>query len=285
MANLKVFYSPNQTVRDNNSFSPSAGKPEHVVNQYQKTRRVDVISSWSPLTQQDISVAHDDKFVADILNLRRKNGFGNMLPSVAASLPYTVGSFYRAAEYALENNTVAMSPTSGFHHSGYESCHGFCTFNGLMIAALLLWKDYNVEKIGIIDFDAHYGDGTDNIISTIEGATDIMEHLTFGLFAETNMNFDIWLDRLEADLIHKFNACDILFYQAGADPHIDDPFGGYLTTKQMKLRDDIVFKVAKKLNKPIVWNLAGGYQSPLQKVLDIHNNTLQACLEHYVDAT
>jgi acetoin utilization deacetylase AcuC-like enzyme len=285
MTNLKIFYSPKQTVRDNTSFSPSAGKPEHVVNQFQKTGRVDVRSGWMPLTQDDISIAHDAKFVDDILKLRRSNGFNNKLPSVAASLPYTAGSFFRAAEYALENKTVAMSPTSGFHHSGYDSCHGFCTFNGLMIAAFLLWRDYAVSKIGIIDFDAHYGDGTADIISSVEGASDVIEHLTFGAFAKNGMNFNLWLDRLEADLIERFNECDILFYQAGADPHINDPLGGFLTTEQMKRRDEIVFKVAKKLNKPIVWNLAGGYQNPLQKVLDIHNNTLQACLEHYVDAT
>lgn len=285
MANLKVFYSPNQTVRDNNSYSPSAGKPEHVVNQFLKTGRIDLRSGWLPLSQDDISIAHDAKFVDDILKLRKVNGFNNKLASVAASLPYTAGSFFHAAKYALENNTAAMSPTSGFHHSGYDSCHGFCTFNGLMIAAFLLWRDYAISKIGIIDFDAHYGDGTADIISSVKGASDVIEHLTFGAFAENGMNFNLWLDRLEADLIERFNDCNILFYQAGADPHIEDPLGGFLTTSQMKRRDEIVFKVAKKLNKPIVWNLAGGYQNPLQKVLDIHNNTLQACLEHYVDAT
>lgn len=284
MANLKVFYCPNQTVRDNSSYSPSAGKPEHVVNQFLKTGRVDVRSGWLPLTPEDICIAHETSFVDDILKLRTPNGFGNKLASVAASLPYTTGSFFRAAEYALLNKTAAMSPTSGFHHSGYDSCHGFCTFNGLMIAAMLLWQNHGVNKIGIIDFDAHYGDGTQNIIDSIEGTKDVIEHLTFGEFARIGMNFDRWLDRLEADLIEKFHGCDIWFYQAGADPHIEDPLGGYLTTEQMKRRDDIVFKVARKLNKPIVWNLAGGYQHPLQSVLDIHNNTLQACLEHYVDA-
>lgn len=284
MANLKVFYSPNQTVHDNNSFSPSAGKPEHVVKQFQRTGRVDVRSDWLPLTQEEISIAHDTEFVDDILKLRRSNGFGNKLPTVAASLPYTAGSFLRAAEYALDHNTAVMSPTSGFHHSGYDSCHGFCTFNGLMIAAFSMWKNYNIGRVGIIDFDAHYGDGTQDIIDTIEGAKKVIEHLTFGRFARHGMNFDTWLDRLETELIEQFNDCDILFYQAGADPHIDDPLGGYLTTAQMKRRDEIVFKVAKKLDKPIVWNLAGGYQDPLQKVLGIHNNTLTACLEYYIDA-
>lgn len=285
MQKLNVFYSPNQSVNNNNSFSPSAGKPEHVVNQFLKSGRVNISADWKPLSQSDISIAHNPQFVDDILNLRSHNGFYNNSASVAASLPYTTGSFFHAAKYALENKTVAMSPTSGFHHSCYNTCGGFCTFNGLMIAALLLCRDHGVKKVGIIDFDAHYGNGTVNIINQVEGAVDLVEHLTFGGFAVYGMDFDVWLNRLETELIQQFNECNILFYQAGADPHVEDPLGGYLTTKQMKRRDDIVFKVAKKLNKPIVWNLAGGYQDPLQKVLDIHNNTLQSCLEHYVDAT
>lgn len=286
MTTLKVFYSPNQTVRDNNSFSPSAGKPEQVVNQFQRTGRIDIRSGWLPLTRKEIYIAHNPKFVDDVLDLKRANGFANKLASVAASLPYTNGSFYHAAEYAYKNNTVAMSPTSGFHHSGYNDCHGYCTFNGLMITTFLLYSRYDsLKKIGIIDFDAHYGDGTVNILSKFPNASKFVEHLSFGEIARSEYEFDKWLDRLDSTLENRFGDCDIWLYQAGADPHIDDPLGGYLTTEQMKRRDDIVFKVAKKLNKPIVWNLAGGYQHPLQNVLDIHNNTLQACLEHYIDAT
>ena len=70
-------------------------------------------------------------------------------------------------------------------------------------------------------------------------------------------------------------------YQAGADPHVNDPLGGDLTTEQMLERDRIVFKFAKNNNIPIVWNLAGGYQKDFSKVLEIHENTLKACIEVY----
>ena len=282
MTNLHVFYNPNQSVSSNKSFSPSAGKPEHVVRMFLENPRVKVVGDWNPLTPDQMSIAHDTKFVNDVLNGVRKNGFGNTSPAVANSLGYTTGSFFNAALFALENNTVAMSPTSGFHHSHYDNCHGFCTFNGLMIAAFLLWRDHNISRVGIIDFDAHYGDGTENIIKTFKGARKVVEHLTFGGLELRGTDFNKWLDGLEATLVRQFRDCDILFYQAGADPHIDDPLGGYLTTEQMKRRDEIVFKVAKALKKPIVWNLAGGYQDPLQKVLDLHKNTLNACLQNYL---
>jgi hypothetical protein len=43
----------------------------------------------------------------------------------------------------------------------------------------------------------------------------------------------------------------------------------------------LVFKTAKELQIPIVWNLAGGYQNPLSKVLDIHENTMHEALRYF----
>lgn len=284
MTKLSVFYTAKQSVEDNKSFSPSAGKPRHIVQLFSKNPRVEVVGNWNPVTEQEIAIAHDPKFVSDVLNLRRSNGFGNNLASIAASLPYTVGSFLRAAEHSLKYNTATMSPTSGFHHSCYDHGGGFCTFNGLMVTALQLWHSRNLNRLGIIDFDAHYGNGTQDIINRFTGADEYIQHYTFGSFADRVDSFDDWLNDLYDTLVSQFKDCDILLYQAGADPHIEDPLGGYLTTKQMKTRDDIVFRFASDYKKPIVWNLAGGYQEPFEKVLNIHYNTLESCLEHYFDA-
>ena len=70
--------------------------------------------------------------------------------------------------------------------------------------------------------------------------------------------------------------CDVILYQAGADPHVNDPLGGWLTTQQLHERDRLVFEAAAELGIPAAWNLAGGYQTPLNKVLTIHDNTMRA---------
>ena len=75
--------------------------------------------------------------------------------------------------------------------------------------------------------------------------------------------------------------CDVILYQAGADPHVDDPLGGWLTTEQLRERDRRVFESAQRLGVPIAWNLAGGYQEPLSKVLEIHDNTMRECERVY----
>ena len=70
--------------------------------------------------------------------------------------------------------------------------------------------------------------------------------------------------------------CDVVLYQAGADPHVNDPLGGQLTSKEMAMRDAAVFS-----NLPnVVWNLAGGYQRDenggISYVLHLHTMTLIA---------
>ena len=55
------------------------------------------------------------------------------------------------------------------------------------------------------------------------------------------------------------------------------PLGGWPTTRQLHERDRLVFETAAELGIPVAWNLAGGYQTPLRKVLKIHDNTMKAC--------
>jgi hypothetical protein len=53
----------------------------------------------------------------------------------------------------------------------------------------------------------------------------------------------------------------------------------------MMLRDKIVFDAAHQQSVPIAWNLAGGYQNPIERVLALHLNTMRACVDAYCDST
>jgi acetoin utilization deacetylase AcuC-like enzyme len=71
-----------------------------------------------------------------------------------------------------------------------------------------------------------------------------------------------------------------VLYQAGADPHVDDPLGGFLTTAQLAERDRQVFAGLQAQGIPTAWDLAGGYQQPLSKVIEIHVNSVRESLRH-----
>lgn len=276
---LKVFYNDNQTAKTNDSYSPSATKPAEVLKSWQNLGLpLEVISDFSPVTIDQLCKAHEREYVEGVMNLTQNNGFSNRLPEIRDSLLWTSGSFMAAAIHAIETGAPCASLTSGFHHANYNNGGGYCTFNGLMATAIHLKESRLANKIGILDLDAHYGDGTDDIIEKLD--IDYIEHYTFGEHRIIPENSDDWIKTLES-IVEKFEGCDVLLYQAGADPHIDDPLGGSLTSEQMRERDRIVFEVCKALNIPVVWNLAGGYQTPLRKVLDIHDATAQECLAVY----
>ena len=255
---MKVFYRPEQ-VATSRQPSPSALKPRLVVEDWLADPKVNAeICTFEPVDARVISFAHDPDYVRKVLASEVDNGFGTRDADVAASLPYTTGSMVAAAEYALLHRDVVCSPTSGFHHAEYAHGLAYCTFNGLMVAAIAMHKAALVGRVGILDIDAHYGNGVDHIIK--KQGIDWINHQSFGKnFSDAEEagdgEFEYWL---EDKAIPSLLDCDLILYEAGADPHLNDPLGGLLTTEQMAWRDRVVFEQLGHL--PMVWNLAGGYQ-------------------------
>ncbi len=271
---LPVYFSASM-VADSYSFSPSAAKPARVLDSWKRMGVPLDVQAPRAVRRSQLERAHDPRYVEGVLALRLENGFGNRNATIAASLPYTSGAMCDAAISALANRRVAIAPVSGFHHACYAEGGGFCTFNGLMVAALTLIDEGQARRVGILDCDHHYGNGTVDIIRRLQLA-DCVQHDTVGAREFDSEHAEPFLQTL-GRRVGAFAGCDVLLYQAGADPHIDDPLGGWLTTAQLVRRDRIVFEAAAIIGLPVAWNLAGGYQEPLRRVLEIHDNTLREC--------
>jgi acetoin utilization deacetylase AcuC-like enzyme len=273
---MLVFYDKKQCIDENVGYSPSAKKPKLVVQAWKQMYPI-TIKKIRALSIDEIAVAHDKDYVKGILNGTIKNGFGNKSLNVAKSLQWTTGSFLCASIHAYLHKVNTFSPTSGFHHASYSYANGFCTFSGLTIAAIILKKQYKVQRIGILDLDSHFGDGTSNTISKTN-SEDFITHYSLGYYDIQQHNNAEWLENLPNLIRQNFTDCDILFYQAGVDCHEDDPMvqSGCFTTEQLYIRDKIVFSTCIELKIPVVTNLAGGYQKPMQKIIDLHNLTAKA---------
>ena len=271
---IKVFYD-DRMVADSGSYSPSAAKPRQVTQDWQSRGFPITIEGFLPVTRDELAMAHCRRYVDDVLDLLQPNGHGNCSVDVARSLPWTTGSMVAAALAALETG-VACSPSSGFHHAGYDNGGAFCTFNGLMVAAVALLD--RGCRVCIIDADAHYGDGTDEILDQLELIDQVL-HWTYGRMIPTAEEMFDEIDELRSEMNESHDW--VVLYQAGADPHVDDPLGGYLTTEEMRQRDRYVFQMCKDAGIPIAWNLAGGYQrepdGSIPVVLELHGNTMQEC--------
>ena len=284
MRKLPVFYRP-EMAADTESFSPSSRKPaEAVADWLARGLPVDV-RSFEPATEAQVKRAHASEYVDGIMSCSEPNGFGNRSRAVADSLSYTVGSMLAAASHVLGHGGIACSPSSGFHHARYAEAGGYCTFNGLMVTALDVLARSPGARIAIIDFDMHYGDGTDDIIRRL-GLQKSIRHIRAGLDYSEGMG-EMFMSNLTDMLFtvysHVRQGADLVLYQAGADQHISDPLGGLLNTEQMRRRDSAVFNGLAGLGVPVVFNLAGGYQKDsngtIEPVLALHRNTVIEALK------
>ena len=276
---IPVSYS-NRMVVDISSFSPSAGKPRDVMQSWLTLEIPLRVAAPVAASVDQLCLAHERGYVEDLLACRTVNGFGKRNQAVSDTLPWTSGAMLSATCAAIANGQVAIAPCSGFHHASHAGGGGFCTFNGLMVSAAVLLDEGLVERVGILDCDMHYGDGTDAIIEKLHLKSRVL-HYTAGAKRNQPSHAKPFL-RMLPTIVESFAGCDVLIYQAGADPHIDDPLGGWLTTEELIERDQIVFETAHRIGLPVAWNLAGGYQTPLRRVLDIHDNTLRACARTYL---
>lgn len=275
--NIPVFFDENMSVTLD-SISPSAEKPALVVQDWLHLKIPMDILPAPKISLEDLKLAHDAQYIADVLEGRRPNGFNNTDPAVAQSCLYTVGAMLAAADRALQNRQVAVAPVAGFHHAYHADGHGFCTFNGLMVTAMALHRSGKIQRVGILDLDQHYGDGTDDIIEHFK--LGWVSHYSAGRKHRDASDAAAFLLELPK-IMATFVDCDLLLYQAGADPHVNDALGGWMSTSELRTRDRMVFTCAQDMQLPLAWNLAGGYQRDrrggIEPVLEIHRNTMQEC--------
>ena len=224
-------------------------------------------------------------------------------PALWPSVLLTNGGALAAANRALDEG-VAAALASGFHHAHADHGEGFCTFNGLVVAAAALRKASRLETVSVLDLDLHYGNGTASLcasrpwlfncsiygndywentayknVDTVRH-TDGPNHVSIALPGGSGRAR--LLEALERGMaeILAFGRPDLVLYQAGADPYREDPYSPLdLDHDDLRERDRTVFAWAKREGLPLAWVLAGGYTPDLSKVVEVHLGTFAAAAE------
>jgi acetoin utilization deacetylase AcuC-like enzyme len=92
-----------------------------------------------------------------------------------------------------------------------------------------------------------------------------------------------WLDNALSSGLRQFEP-ELLCYIAGADPYKEDQLGGLsLTIEGLKRRDDLVFRVARARNIPVMVTFAGGYAERVEDTVTIHCNTVVAAKDVFAE--
>jgi acetoin utilization deacetylase AcuC-like enzyme len=283
---IPVFCDPRQHATEPEMAALAAMREKAVLEHWKKSGRVVEVHSYEPASVEQLCKAHARDYVEDVLSGRRATGYGAPSTAAAEAERWAVGSMIAAVRLCARSRGAACATASGFHHAGWEGGEGlglYCTFNGLVVAAAQVLQEGLVARVGILDCDTHHGNGTDDCLLRQPALAERVEHYSFCLEAKMGRPGAVrrWLEGLPLVVERMARVgCGVVLYQAGADPHVDDPRGGWLTTEEMWERDRLVFNTCRRLGLGVAWNLAGGYQS-LPALLQLYGNTMQACVDSF----
>ena len=134
-------------VESTESFSPNSYKGRLCVERWQKDQLPIEIKSFSKISREALYLAHDKKYVDGVLAGNIANGYGTNDLRIAKSLPFVVSSLVESALHSYLSGETSVSPTGGFHHASWSGGGGFCTFNGLIVAAQMVHQ-LGAKKVG-----------------------------------------------------------------------------------------------------------------------------------------
>jgi acetoin utilization deacetylase AcuC-like enzyme len=276
-----------------------------VINHLKKIKLKNLI--WKKPVKFDLKYleyAHDKNYLNNVKDSFPKEGLnfldGDTIvsPGSKKATVDAVGSIISAidgVENKKFNNCFCVVRPPG-HHAEKDKAMGFCIYNNVAVGAYYLLNKYNYNKIAIIDFDVHHGNGTQNIFYDNKNVLYLSTHQypyypgsgsdkekgkfnnIFNIPLPAGTNSEEYLNAYEFVLkkIKEFKPEFILF-SAGFDAHKDDPLAQLqLTSKDFYQLTKRTLVLAKSFcNGKVVSVLEGGYDlNALKESTEMHINAL-----------
>ena len=278
-----------------------------VIDNFKKLDNKNLIWKKPTNFDQDLLIkTHSLDYINQVQKSFPQNGF-NFLdgdtvvsPGSKDATKDAVGSILTAIEGVqnkdFKNAFCAVRPPG--HHAEKEKAMGFCIYNNVAVGANYLIEKYKYNKIAIIDFDVHHGNGTQDIFYDNEKVLYISTHQYpyypgSGSEKEKGKYNNIFNIPLEAGTtaVEYLNAYEhvlnklkefkpeFLLFSAGFDAHIDDPLA------QLRLSSEDFYTLTKRtleISKPfcngnVVSILEGGYD--LKALQDSTQRHVDALIE------
>ncbi len=260
-------------------------------------------SKFNPLL---LTKTHSLEYINFVTDSFPKKGLSNLdgdtiiSPGSKDATKDAVGSIITAIDGVqnreFKNAFCAVRPPG--HHAEKNKAMGFCIYNNVAVGANYLIEKYKFDRVAIIDFDVHHGNGTQDIFYNNEKVLYISTHQypyypgsgaeqekgkfdnIFNVPLEAGTSSQQYLNAYEHVLkkIKEFKPEFILF-SAGFDAHKDDPLA------QLKLTSNDFYEITKRTlelskdfcNGRVVSILEGGYD--LKALQDSSKRHVDALIE------
>ena len=193
----------------------------------------------------------------------------------------------------FKNAFCAVRPPG--HHAEKDKAMGFCIYNNVAVGANYLIEKYKYNKVAIIDFDVHHGNGTQDIFYNNEKVLYLWTHQypyypgsgsekekgkfnnVFNIPLEAGTTAEEYLNAYERVLkkLKEFKP-EFLLFSAGFDAHIDDPLA------QLRLNSEDFYQLTKRTLDVVKSFCNGNVVSILEGGYDL--KALQDSTQRHVDA-
>jgi len=235
-----------------------------------------------------LELVHTPDYVSGILEQRLEPGAARRIgfpltAALARRSQAAVGGTVQTGRLALEHG-LACNTAGGSHHAFSTHGSGFCVFNDVAVAIRVLQAEGLIDTALVIDLDVHQGDGTAEIF-----ADDPSVH-TFSMHCAVNFPLrkqrsdrdialprgtgdDAYLETLGSELgsLLPGKRPDIVFYNAGVDPHVDDRIGRLsLSDAGLAARERMVLERCCAAGVPVAGVVGGGYSDDLDALANRH---------------
>ena len=126
-----------------------------------------------PIEPELLSLVHDPEYISYIFDNSPVEGYFD-LDADALMNPHTLTAALLGAGAAVQAVDLVMNKEQAAvfcatrppgHHATKNRAMGFCFFNNIAIAAAYARKHYHLQKVAILDFDVHHGNGTEEIFA------------------------------------------------------------------------------------------------------------------------
>ncbi len=164
-----LIYDPIYLQHDTGQHVENARRLEETISHLEQTRLKQQLTLIKPraATTEELSLVHDNQYISHIQDAAQRGGGWLDADTIISTdsyqaAIYAAGGAIRASEVVMDGelgSAFALVRPPG-HHATSLRAMGFCLFNNVAIAAKHALAKYKLDRIIIIDFDVHHGNGT-----------------------------------------------------------------------------------------------------------------------------
>ena len=164
-----LVYDPIYLKHDTGQHVENARRLEETISHLEQTHLKQQLTLIKPraATTEELSLVHDNQYISHIQDAAQRGGGWLDADTIISTdsyqaAIYAAGGAIRASEVVMDGelgSAFALVRPPG-HHATSLRAMGFCLFNNVAIAAKHALAKYKLDRIIIIDFDVHHGNGT-----------------------------------------------------------------------------------------------------------------------------